>query len=91
MLPVLSLVAIEMTVYGLLAGLLRQKLHFGVAWSLFGAMVGDRLVLMLAIPVIQIVTGQVDSPPGSELAIGTIRNTALLIILFISGRWRHLS
>lgn len=55
---------IEIMAYGLLAGLLRQKLNLNVGWSLLGAMVGGRLALLLAVLVVQAVTGSVYSPLG---------------------------
>jgi hypothetical protein len=61
---ILPQVAIEVTVYGLLAGLLRQKFHLNVVWSLLGAMVGGRLALLASVTIIQLITGNVYSPLG---------------------------
>jgi len=63
-LNILPQVAVEVTVYGLLAGLLRQKLNLRVIWSLLGAMVGGRLALLIAVFIVQGVTGNVYSPLG---------------------------
>jgi niacin transporter len=63
-LTVLPQIAAEVTVYGLLAGILRQKLNLRVAWSLLGAMAGGRLALLVAVIAIQFVTGKVYSPLG---------------------------
>ena len=57
-------VAVEVTIYGLLAGLLRQKLHLSVVWSLLGAMIGGRLALLVSVIFIQLITGNVYSPLG---------------------------
>ncbi|MGD0794668.1 MAG: ECF transporter S component [Dehalococcoidales bacterium] len=63
-LTVLPQIVVEVAFYGLLAGLLRQKLHLSVIWSLFGAMAGGRLALLAAVSVIQLITGNVYSPLG---------------------------
>ncbi|OGO07198.1 MAG: hypothetical protein A2Y92_05080, partial [Chloroflexi bacterium RBG_13_57_8] len=63
-LTVLPQVAIEVTAYGLIAGLLRQKFGLKVGWSLLGAMAGGRLALLIAVVLVQVVTGQVYSPLG---------------------------
>jgi hypothetical protein len=61
---ILPQVAVEVTVYGLIAGLLRQKFNLRVAWSLLGAMVGGRIALLLAVVIVQAVSGHVYSPLG---------------------------
>jgi hypothetical protein len=61
---ILPQVAIEVTAYGLIAGLLRQKYNLNVILSLVGAMVGGRLALLIAVFAVQAVTGQVASPLG---------------------------
>ena len=63
-LNILPQIAIEVTVYGMLAGLLRQKYHLHTIWALLGAMVGGRFALLVAIIVVQFVTGNVYSPLG---------------------------
>lgn len=61
---VLPQIALEVTVYGLIAGLLRQKFNLRVTWSLLGAMVGGRIALLLAVVIVQAVSGNVYSPLG---------------------------
>jgi len=61
---VLPQVAVEVTAYGLLAGLLRQKLNLRVIWSLLGAMAGGRLALLIAVVIVQAISGNVYSPLG---------------------------
>ncbi len=61
---VLPQVAVEVTAYGLIAGLLRQKYNLNVVWSLLGAMAGGRLALLVAVFAVQAITGQVASPLG---------------------------
>ena len=63
-LTVLPQIAVEVTAYGLIAGLLRQKLNLNAAWSLLGAMAGGRLALLVAVVVVQLVTGNIYSPLG---------------------------
>jgi hypothetical protein len=61
---VLPQIAVEITVYGLIAGLLRQKYNLRIIWSLLGAMVGGRIALMLAVLMVMAITGNVYSPLG---------------------------
>jgi hypothetical protein len=62
---ILPQVAVEVTAYGLLAGILRQKLNLRVIWSLLGAMVGGRLALLIAVVIVQAISGNVYSPLGA--------------------------
>jgi niacin transporter len=61
---VLPQIAVEVTVYGLLAGLLRQKFNLRVVWALLGAMAGGRLALLMAVVIVQSITGNIYSPLG---------------------------
>jgi hypothetical protein len=63
-LTILPQIAVEVTAYGLIAGLLRQKAHLNVFWSLLGAMVAGRVALLLAVFIVQAATGHVYSPLG---------------------------
>ena len=63
-LTVLPQIAVEVTAYGLIAGLLRQKFHLNVFWSLLGAMVAGRIALLLAVAMVQVITAHVYSPLG---------------------------
>jgi hypothetical protein len=63
-LTVLPQIAVEVTVYGLLVGLLRQKFNLRVVWSLLGAMIGGRIALLIAVAIVQAITGSVYSPLG---------------------------
>ncbi|MFC2072716.1 ECF transporter S component [Chloroflexota bacterium] len=65
-LRILPQLVIELSAYGLLAGILRQKLGLRVIWSLLGAMIGGRLALLLAILVIYLLSGAIYSPLGLE-------------------------
>jgi hypothetical protein len=70
-LTVLPQIAVEVTVYGLLAGLLRQKFNLRVIWSLLGAMIGGRVALLIAVAIVQAITGNVYSPLGPSATPAT--------------------
>ena len=59
-------IIIELSVYGMVAGLLRERFNLRVAWSLLGAMMAGRLVMLLAVLIIYAVIGRVFSPLGPE-------------------------
>lgn len=65
-LQVLPQIVIELSVYGLIAGILREKFNLRLIWSLLGAMVAGRLALSLGVLVIYLVIGKVYSPLGLE-------------------------
>ncbi len=67
--PVLSILpqtVVELSVYGLVAGLLRERLHQPVLVSLLGAMVSGRLALLLPGALIYLVAGENTSFLGAE-------------------------
>jgi thiamine transporter ThiT len=66
-LNVLPQVVIEVSAYGLIAGMLREKYNLRTIWSLLGAMIGGRMALLLAISIIYFVAGQSYSPLGPEV------------------------
>jgi len=73
---VLPQIAVEVTVYGLIAGLLRQKFNLRVVWSLLGAMVGGRIALLIAVAIVQAISGHVYSPLGpSATPFAAVWNT----------------
>ncbi len=61
---VLPQIMVEVAAYGVIAGLLRQRLNLKPVWALLGAMVGGRLALLMAVFIVQAVTGHVYSPLG---------------------------
>jgi hypothetical protein len=63
---VLPQIIIELSVYGMVAGLLRERFNLRVAWSLLGAMMAGRLAMLLAVLVIYAFMGRVFSPLGPE-------------------------
>jgi uncharacterized membrane protein len=65
-LQIMPQIVVELSAYGLIAGVLREKLNLRVIWSLLGAMIGGRLALFLMILAIYLVTGESYSPLGVE-------------------------
>lgn len=65
-LQILPQIVVELGVYGLVAGMLRERFNLRVAWALLGAMVAGRLALCLGALVIYLILGQVYSPLGLE-------------------------
>jgi hypothetical protein len=65
-LNILPQVITEISAYGLIAGILREKYHLRTIWSLLGAIIGGRLALLLAISMIYLIAGQSYSPLGLE-------------------------
>ena len=63
---ILPQIIVELSVYGLVAGVLRERFNLRVIWSLLGAMIAGRLALYLGILVIYLTAGKVYSPLGSE-------------------------
>ncbi len=99
-LPILPQVMVELSAYGLLAGILLEKFSLRMIWSLLGAMVAGRLVLFLAALVVYVAAGEVYSPLGLEaspsLAVWSvikqgwpgivIQLTSIPIIIWLAGR-----
>jgi uncharacterized membrane protein len=65
-LNVLPQIVIELSAYGFIAGILREKYNLRTIWSLLGAVVGGRIALLLAILVIYFIAGESYSPLGLE-------------------------
>ncbi len=63
---ILPQIVLEISVYGLAAGILREKFNLRVIWSLIGAMIAGRLALLLTVAIIQFVSGEIYSPLGLE-------------------------
>src|SRR4030042_1191949 len=60
-LNVMPQVVIEVSAYGFIAGILREKYNLRTIWSLLGAIIGGRLALLLAILVIYLIGGARES------------------------------
>lgn len=65
-LRILPQIVVELSVYGLVAGILHEKLKLRAIWSLIGAMISGRLALCLAVLSIYLVVGEIYSPLGLE-------------------------
>ncbi len=65
-LQILPQIVVELSVYGLVAGILRERFNLRVVWSLLGAMIAGRLALCLGALVIYLIAGRVYSPLGIE-------------------------
>lgn len=64
-LAILPQIVVELSVYGLVAGILREKFSLRVIWSLTGAMIAGRLTLLLMVSIIYL-AGEIYSPLGVE-------------------------
>jgi len=62
-LKILPQIVVELSVYGLVAGILREKFNLRVIWSLIGAMIAGRLALLMVVSTIYL-AGEVYSPLG---------------------------
>ncbi len=65
-LQILPQIVAELSAYGLIAGILREKCNLRLIWSLLGAMIGGRFALFLATLIIYLVVGEFYSPLGLE-------------------------
>ena len=65
-LQILPQIVVELSAYGLVAGILRERFNLRVVWSLLGAMAGGRLALLLVVMIIYLVGGESYSPLGLE-------------------------
>ncbi len=66
MLPILPQIVVELSVYGLVAGILRERFNLRMIWSLLGAMIAGRLALLLGASLIYLSSGNIYSPLGPE-------------------------
>jgi len=66
-LTVLPQIVVELSFYGLVAGMLREKFNLRVIWSLIGAMIAGRLALFLVVLILH-VGGEIYSPLGTEVS-----------------------
>ena len=67
--PVLSIlpqIVVELSVYGLVAGILRERFNLRMIWSLLGAMIAGRLALLLFVLALYLTVGEIYSPLGQE-------------------------
>ena len=57
LLAVLPQITIELSVYGIAAGILHEKFQFRTIWSLLGAMLAGRIALFLVMLITYLMTG----------------------------------
>lgn len=72
---------VELAVYGLVAGQLRERLHQPVLVSLLGAMVCGRLALLLFVALISLVAG------GNTSFLGAEANPFAVIVTAVRQGW----
>ncbi len=65
-LSILPQTLVELSAYGLVAGILRERFNLRVIWSLLGAMTAGRLALFLLVLVLYFTVGKIYSPLGQE-------------------------
>jgi LytS/YehU family sensor histidine kinase len=65
-LALLPQVTIELSIYGFAAGILHERFNLRVIWSLLGAMLAGRIVLLLVMLIIHLTAGTSYSPLGPE-------------------------
>ncbi len=65
-LHILPQIVVELSTYGLVAGVLCEKFNLRVIWSLLGAMIAGRLALFLLSIIIYLVVGESYGPLGVE-------------------------
>lgn len=66
-LAVLPQILVELVFYGLAAGIMREKFHLRIIWSLIGAMIAGRLALLLTVLILS-GFGAIYSPLGVEVS-----------------------
>jgi len=66
-LTILPQIVVELSFYGIVAGMLREKFNLRVIWSLTGAMIAGRLALLLTALILS-VFGAIYSPLGAEVS-----------------------
>jgi len=84
---ILPQVVVEISVYGLVAGILREKFNLRVIWSLIGAMIVGRLALLLVLSIIYLIKGAVYSPFGVYTGMGARANPLAAFWSTISLSW----
>jgi hypothetical protein len=87
--PVLTLlpqIVVEVSFYGLVAGMLREKLNLRVIWSLIGAMIAGRLALLLAVLILWL-GGAIYSPLSLYTGMGAEANPLAVLWSTISLSW----
>lgn len=63
---ILPQIVVELSTYGFVAGILREKFNMQVIWSLLVAIIAGRLALLLFIIITYLIAGEIYSPLGLE-------------------------
>jgi len=80
-LRILPQIVVELSTYGLVAGIIREKFNLRPIWSLLGAMISGRLALGLAAVSIYLIAGEVYSP------LGLAANPLIVVWAVINQGW----
>ncbi len=85
-LVILPQIVVELSAYGLAAGILREKSNLRVIWSLIGAMIAGRLALLLTVSIIYL-AGEIYSPLSIYTGAGGEANTLTVVWSVIKLGW----
>ena len=80
-LRILPQIVVELSTYGLVAGIIREKFNLRPIWSLIGAMISGRLALGLTVLSIYLIVGEVYSP------LGLAANPLIVVWAVINQGW----
>lgn len=80
-LRILPQIVVELSTYGLVAGIIREKFNLRPIWSLIGAMISGRLALGLTVLSIYLIVGEVYSP------LGLAANPSIVVWAVINQGW----
>jgi hypothetical protein len=85
-LTILPQIVVEISFYGLVAGMLREKLNLRVIWSLIGAMIAGRLALLLTVSILCL-GGVIYSPLSLYTGVGAETNPLAVLWSVIKLGW----
>lgn len=83
---ILPQIVVEISVYGLMAGILREKFNLRAIWSLLGAMMAGRLTLLLVVSILSL-GGAIYSPLGFYAGRGAESNPLAVLQSVIVLGW----
>jgi len=85
-LTILPQILVEVSFYGLVAGVLREKLNLRTIWSLIGAMIAGRLALLLTVSILCL-GGAIYSPLSLYTGVGAEANPLAVLWSVILLGW----
>lgn len=85
-LTILPQIVVEISFYGLVAGILRERFYLRVIWSLIGAMIAGRLALLLTVSILCL-GGAIYSPLSLYTRMGAEANPLAVLWSVISLGW----